>query len=361
MDEIVEEFLAESHEDLERLDLDLAGLERLPGAPDLLESIFRTLHTIKGSSGLLDLPRLQAVTHAGEDLLARLRDGSASMTPAATEVLMEVVDVVRELLAAVAVDGTEGSVAVEPVVGAVTRLLTDDLPDRVDPVDLGPLVHVAAELTLYGARMATELADHLWRDLPRVVDELGAQCGKHVDVVVAASGAELDPALLEAVREPFVHLVRNAVDHGLELSKARVALGKPAVGRLTLGVSRRGDQVVVEVADDGAGIDPALVSARARLAGLRSADQLARMSDDELLDLVFLPGFSTASAVTHVSGRGVGMDVVRTTVEALGGTVELDSVVGRGTTCRLRIPTSPGTAPRDGASPVGGLATVASC
>ena len=149
---------------------------------------------------------------------------------------------------------------------------------------------------------------------------------------------ELDKTLLEAVKDPLTHLVRNSVDHGIEAPDGRKAAGKPAEGVLTLRARHESGQVVVEVADDGAGIDPARIGAKAVERGLVTADALHRMSPQDVLQLIFLPGFSTAAAVTNVSGRGVGMDVVKTNIEAIGGTIEVESEPGEGTVCRLRIP-----------------------
>ena len=182
--------------------------------------------------------------------------------------------------------------------------------------------------------------DHIWSKLPRVVRDLGLQLRQ------ARSGWRWRAArpsstrpLLEAVKDPLTHLVRNSVDHGIEAAEDRVAAGKPAEGVLTLRACHESGQVVVEVADDGAGIDPAKIGAEGRRARPASPSaQLDRMSPADILQLIFLPGFSTAAAVTNVSGRGVGMDVVKTNIEAIGGTIEVESDAGRGTVCRLRIP-----------------------
>jgi two-component system chemotaxis sensor kinase CheA len=149
---------------------------------------------------------------------------------------------------------------------------------------------------------------------------------------------ELDKTLLEAVKDPLTHLVRNSVDHGIEQPDARKAAGKPTEGVLTLRAKHESGQVVVEVADDGAGIDPTRVGAKAVERGLITVAQLDRMGPQDILQMIFLPGFSTAAAVTNVSGRGVGMDVVKTNIESIGGTIEVESEPGRGTVCRLRIP-----------------------
>ncbi|CAI9415333.1 chemotaxis protein CheW [Nocardioides sp. T2.26MG-1] len=449
IDEIVQEFLVESHENLDQLDRDLVALEREPGSRDLLGSIFRTIHTIKGTSGFLAFGKLEAVTHVGENLLARLRDGKLSMTPQTTDPLLAMVDTVRELLASIEDNGTEGDVDVSDVVERITAILDGNeaapaptpiaelLPEpaadpepepepanvvaepatvaepvvepvaapapvaaappapparpvpadtaeegvtrrnvadssiRVDVELLDTLMRLVGELVLTRNQIvrqagdqdgldlmrsaqrlnliATELQegvmktrmqpiDHLWSKLPRVVRDLGAACGKGVKLAMVGRETELDRSLLESVKDPLTHLVRNAVDHGLETPEGRRAAGKPAEGVLTLRAYHEGGQVVVEVCDDGAGIDADKIADKALASGLRTSAQLAQMSSADILQLIFLPGFSTAQSVTNVSGRGVGMDVVKTNIESIGGTIEVESVVGRGTTCRLRIP-----------------------
>jgi two-component system chemotaxis sensor kinase CheA len=467
MDEIVQEFLVESHENLDQLDRDLVALEQTPGSRELLGSIFRTIHTIKGTSGFLAFGSLESVAHVGENLLARLRDGKMSMTPETTDVLLAMVDKVRELLAAIEASGNEAGVEVGTVVADITTVLdggtpaaapaerptaemapepvaapvadTEPAPEpapepvaevvaelleeltaaveeepaveapapvaqavpaapaapaapartaepgeepaarrtvaessiRVDVDVLDTLMRLVGELVLTRNQIvrqageqadqelarssqrlnliATELQegvmktrmqpiDHLWSKLPRVVRDLGAQCGKKVSLAMVGRETELDRSLLESVKDPLTHLVRNGVDHGLESPEERIAAGKPAEGTLTLRAYHEGGQVVVEVCDDGAGMDPDKIAAKALQRGLRTEAQLAAMSQADILQLIFLPGFSTAAAVTNVSGRGVGMDVVRTNIEGIGGTIEVESVVGRGTTCRLRIP-----------------------
>src|SRR3712207_701272 len=180
--------------------------------------------------------------------------------------------------------------------------------------------------------------DHIWSKLPRVVRDLGIQCGKTVRLEMEGKDTELDKTLLEAVQDPLTHLGRHSVDHGLEKPDVRKAAGKPTEGVLTLRARHESGQVVVEVAGDGAGIDPGRVGAKAVERGLITAAQLDRMGPQDILQMIFLPGFSTAAAVTNVSGRGVGMDVVKTNIEAIGGTIEVESEPGRGTVCRLRIP-----------------------
>ena len=197
---------------------------------------------------------------------------------------------------------------------------------------------IASELqeAVMAARM--QPMGHLWAKMPRVVRDLAAACGCQVRLEVAGGDTELDRALLEAVKDPLMHLVRNAVDHGIEQAADRVAAGKPAAGVLTMRAYHGGGRVVVEVQDDGRGIDPDRVAATAVARGLRTPEQIAALGQADLLQLLFLPGFSMADTVTNLSGRGVGLDVVHTKIGAIGGTVEVESRLGCGTTWRLRIP-----------------------
>src|SRR5689334_5279366 len=180
--------------------------------------------------------------------------------------------------------------------------------------------------------------EHIWSKLPRVVRDLSNSLHKQVQLVMEGRETELDRSLLEAVKDPLTHLVRNAVDHGVEEPAERIRLGKPPEGVLTLRAYHEGGHVIVEVADDGAGMDPDKIARVAVERGVVSRDALASMDRRDILGLVFRPGFSTAAAVTNVSGRGVGMDVVKTNIERIGGAVEVDSTVGVGTVWRLTIP-----------------------
>lgn len=438
MDDIVREFLVESYENLDQLDRDLVALESEPGSRPLLSSIFRTIHTIKGTSGFLAFARLERLTHVGENLLVELRDGSRSMDHATTDVLLRLVDTVRVLLAAIEADGTEGAVDVDDAIAAILAVqervpgapeaaaepqpepaaeAADDAVAEVAPAPVAPepapepvapaqpavpapapepadevnllrsaadssirvdvdvldelmrqvgelvltrnrigriatdrdtdteLVRSAQQLNLIAAelqegvmRTRMQPIEHVWSKMPRVVRDLAAACGREVGLQMTGGDTELDRGLLEAVKDPLTHLVRNAVDHGVEPPAEREATGKDRRGTLTLRAYHAGGQVVVEVQDDGRGVDTEKVAAKAVAKGLRTAEQVAAMGQAELLQLLFLPGFSTAEKVTNVSGRGVGMDVVRTHIEAIGGTVDVESTLGVGTLWRLRIP-----------------------
>src|SRR3712207_1103547 len=429
LDEIVGEFLVESHENLDQLDQDLVELERDPSSRDLLSSVFRTLHTIKGTSGFLAFGTLESVTHVGESLLSRLRDGELALTPGLTTVLLEMVDAVRALLARIEETGAEGDetydalvarleaaleagdlppvaeapVAEAPVVetpvvetlveapveapvaagpeapatrdaedaGEAFRRSVADSTIRVDVALLDSLMNLVGELVLTRNQMlqrseeredvelqrtthrlnliAGELQEgvmktrmqpieNVWSKTPRVVRDLSVMLGKSVDLRMEGRDTELDKTILEAVRDPLTHLIRNSVDHGIELPEVRRAAGKPETGTLLLRACHEGGQVNIEISDDGAGIDPDRLRAKAISIGLLSQEAAAGLSDRDATNLIFSPGFSTAAAVTNVSGRGVGMDVVKTNIEKIGGSIDLVSVPGKGTTVRIRIP-----------------------
>ncbi|HEX9112049.1 MAG TPA: chemotaxis protein CheA [Terriglobales bacterium] len=180
--------------------------------------------------------------------------------------------------------------------------------------------------------------DQLFRRFPRIVRDVGLQCGKQVELVVKGVDTDLDKGILDAIAEPLTHLVRNAVGHGIEPAEERVRAGKHAQGMLRLNAYHQGNQVVIEVSDDGRGIDAVKVRKRALSQGLVSAEQAARLTEAETLELIFRPSFSTAAAITELSGRGVGLDVVQSVLGRLKGTVQIDTELGRGTTFRLRLP-----------------------
>jgi two-component system chemotaxis sensor kinase CheA len=180
--------------------------------------------------------------------------------------------------------------------------------------------------------------DQLFRRFPRVVRDVGRQCGKEVELIVRGGQTDLDKSILDAIAEPLTHLVRNAVGHGIETAEERVRAGKPPHGTLRLGAYHQGNQVVIEISDDGAGIDAEKVRQRALSQGLLKAEQAARLTESETLDLILQPGFSTAEEITELSGRGVGLDVVQSVLGRLKGTVEIETAPGRGTTFRLRLP-----------------------
>jgi two-component system chemotaxis sensor kinase CheA len=401
--EFVQEFLIESNENLARLDREMVELERRPDDHELLASVFRTVHTIKGTCGFLGFSRLEALAHVTEDLLSDLRNGRRQLDTPLTSIILESVDAIKRILRSIEAGSDEGEPfeseliprlkqardgapapppaaapatapaepqpAGEPV--ALAKGPVADANLRVDVGLLDRLMNLVGELVLtrnqlvqYNAArddsslnaisqrlnlITTELQEGVmktrmqpiglvWNKLPRVVRDLSTALGKEIDLEMDGSDTELDRTILEAIKDPLTHLVRNSCDHGIETPAERLARGKPGKGRLVLRAFHKGGHVNIEIADDGAGIDPGRVKAKAVERNLLSAGQAQRLSEAEAVNLVFLPGFSTAPVVTNISGRGVGMDVVRTHIERIGGTVVLSSQTGRGTTVNVKIP-----------------------
>ncbi len=492
-DEIVREFLVEGNENLDALDRELIQLEKDPRNRATLASVFRTIHTIKGTCGFLGFTKLEAVAHVGENLLSRLRDGELVLNPEITTALLQMVDAVRQMLQSIEASGNEGernddelmkmltrvtqgeslaaapasavtetpraappaaSSAVPPpsasktakavppashsrpdkkktqaqrdspqqqipaaeeavaahtsatIAPMATTIATNDAADtkfvsaeiekaspaqendpppaqassrggvgegsiRVDVVLLDKLMNLVGELVLARNQVlqfsnaaedpaivapsqrlnliTTELQEsmmktrmqpigNIWSKFPRTVRDVATSCGKQVRIEMIGQETELDKTIIEAIKDPLTHLVRNSVDHGIERPEARVAAGKRAEGCLTLRAYHQGGQVNIEISDDGAGLDQEKIRRKAVERGLLSAEKAAQLSEREILNLIFLPGFSTAEKITNVSGRGVGMDVVKTNIEKIGGTVDVQSVVGVGTTVKTKIP-----------------------
>ena len=197
---------------------------------------------------------------------------------------------------------------------------------------------VTSELQEQVMKTRMQPVDAVWSKLPRVVRDLALQCDRQVRLELTGRETELDRSVLEAIKDPLTHLVRNAIDHGIESPQDRLAAGKAAEGSLMLRAYHEAGQVHLEIVDDGKGIDPDVIGAKAVERDLVSQSQLDRMTPREIIQMIFLPGFSTAGKVTNVSGRGVGMDVVKTRIEAIGGSVDVSSTVGAGSCFRLTIP-----------------------
>jgi two-component system chemotaxis sensor kinase CheA len=419
--DIVSDFLAESYENLDRLDRDLVSLEKDPQNRESLAGVFRTIHTIKGTCGFLGFGKLEKVAHSGENLLSLLRDGRLILTPEITTVLLGMVDAIRQILSEIKTSGQEGNADYSDLLERLKRLQTPGarpdgqsvpksvvavpvveakppqtpMPEAVGPptakseAPAGPSGVAAAEtirvgvnlldnlMTLVGelvlARnqllqysnsyenaslqtisqrlnlIATELQGevmktrmqpigNIWSQFPRTVRDVALGCGKEVTIEMEGKETELDKTIIEAIKDPLTHLVRNAVDHGIELPEVRVKAGKQRSGRLVLRAFHEGGQVNIEIRDDGGGLNRDRIRQKAVERGVVTVEQAARFSERDIYNLIMLPGFSTAEKVTNVSGRGVGMDVVKTNVEKIGGTVDVQSVAGQGTTVRVKIP-----------------------
>jgi two-component system chemotaxis sensor kinase CheA len=199
------------------------------------------------------------------------------------------------------------------------NLITSELQEQVMKTRMQPIANV-------------------WNKFPRVVRDVAHQCGKQVRIEMEGKETDLDKTIIEAIKDPLTHIVRNSVDHGIEKPDVRIANGKEAEGRLLLRAFHEGGHVIIEIADDGAGLNTDRIKSKAIERGLITAEKAAKMSEKELNSLIFLPGFSTAEQVTNLSGRGVGMDVVRSNIERIGGSTDLSSTFGKGTTLRIKIP-----------------------
>ena len=450
-EEVIQEFLIESAENLARLDQEFVELEKRPGDRELLSSIFRTIHTIKGTCGFFQFGVLEAIAHWAENLLSQLREGEKELTPELTTLLLEAVDAIKQILSELEVSGTEGEetygelrkrleaacekgtsgsgLSEKPQEGEVLKVEDPaaglnktpspagqtavtgkdvppgdsspkpSLPDtetvsdkedagpvggrapprrsiadstiRVDVDLLDKLMNLAGELVLsrnqvlqfaalqedanilatsqrlnlittelQAAVMKTRMQPIgvVWNKFPRVVRDLGQASGKQIALQMEGEETELDKTIIEAIKDPLTHIVRNSCDHGIEAPAERAAKGKPAQGTLILRAYHEGGQVNIEILDDGAGIDPGVIKEKALEKGVITTDQAQRMGEREILNLVFAAGFSTAAKVTKVSGRGVGMDVVKTHIEKIGGSIDLQSQVGRRTNIRIKIP-----------------------
>jgi len=489
MDDLLSEFLTESGENLALIDAQLIRLEQEPDDKDTLGSIFRLVHTIKGTCGFLGLPRLESVAHAGETVLGKFRDGEIEVTPGAVTSILKCIDCIRAILSdleaaghetegddsaliaeltAIAEGGGEAAPSDEPaqsddaVAAEVSEPVMSDegfpvaaellqelemaatgggetesdaetcasegpsegdvaapVPSQgaeVTPVEtvtapkispaqkasvpsaaeggdqassdasrpsvanqsirvavetletlmtlvselvltrnqllqmvrgrddstfsapLHRLSHITSELQEGVMKTRMQPIGNAWAKLPRIVRDLAVDTGKKLDLRMIGEDTELDRQVLELIKDPLTHMVRNSADHGIETPDERVAAGKPKNGTITLKAFHEGGHIIIEILDDGKGLNPEQLKQKVLSQELASEDELAAMSDEEVYQFIFRPGFSTAKQVTNVSGRGVGMDVVRTNVERIGGTIELKSTPGLGSTFTIKIP-----------------------
>jgi len=402
MDDLLGDFVAETRETLEALTGEIVAWEAAPDDRARLDSIFRFVHTVKGSCGFLDLPRLERLSHAAEDVLADVRGDRRKPDAQLVSAVLAVIDRIVELadaiesgtaiadsdehlIAALQPGAAEAAAtgapqpAAEPVqpaeqqgggsassARAVSRTirLPVDLLDRM-MAGVSDMVlarnELARRLRDSGAESATDVAferlsicvaemrdaitrtrmarvENLFTALPRMVRDISAELGKLVQLEIDGGDVELDREMIEMIRDPLTHIVRNAIDHGIEPPEARILAGKPKTGRLHVSARQVGNQILIEVIDDGRGIDADRIVQKALAVGLINQDRAASLSWERKLELIFEPGLSTAQQVTAISGRGVGMDVVRANVERIGGLVDIDSRPGQGLRLTLRVP-----------------------
>ena len=463
MEELLKEFLTETNENLDLVDVELVRFETEPDNAEILANIFRLVHTIKGTCGFLGLPRLEALAHAAESLMGKFRDG-LPVTTDAVSLVLSTIDRIKEILVALERTQSEPGGGDEDLIQALGRfslaetadaaksataksataksataksatvkaaappstgtlagqtlereLRSDEVsldelerafretpgpkpgaeaPDRRTvtdrrdsdereaasarkpsirvPVDtLEQLMTLVSELVLTRnqlldivrrqddsefkaplQRLSSVTADlqenvmktrmqpvgTAWAKLPRVVRDLAAEFGKDIRLERSGAATELDRQVLDLICDPLTHMVRNSCDHGIETPAERRNAGKPEFGTIRLSAFHEGGQIVIAIADDGRGLDPAKIRVRALKLGLLSEAEAEKLGEHQLQKFIFAGGFSTAAAITSVSGRGVGLDVVKNNIDQIGGTVDLKSQPGHGTTFTIRIP-----------------------
>src|SRR4051794_34704073 len=390
MDDLIADFVAECREMLEALGGEIVAWEAQPDDRARLDSIFRFVHTVKGNCGFFEFPRLEALSHAAEDALADVRAGRRHPDAALVSAVLAVIDRIAEMVACIEAGedmpsgddnhlidalapGAEGAAA--PVVTAAdagarasaaprTIRLSVELLDRVMstvsdmvlarnelarrlresasdvPVDgaFERLSSIIAEMRDAITRTRMQRIENLFVGLPRMVRDLSADLGKQVLVDIEGGDVELDREMIEMIRDPLTHIIRNAVDHGIELPAERLKAGKREIGILSVSARQSGNQILIDIHDDGRGIDGTKLVDKAVASGLLDKAAADALSPRDQLALIFEAGLSTAKQVTAISGRGVGMDVVRSNIERIGGIVEVDSRLGEGTRMTLRVP-----------------------
>ncbi|MFM7688746.1 MAG: chemotaxis protein CheW [Alphaproteobacteria bacterium] len=419
MDDLLSDFLTETHEGLSAVDEALLRLERAPDDAPTLAEVFRQVHTIKGTCGFLGLSRLEKVAHAGETILGLYRDGSLKVTPEGITLIFTAVDAIRKIVVGLEQNGQEpegDDSAVIEALDAASRGESVTLPKAPEvkaeaPVEAAPvaaaapppgprapeaqaeavqtesaaaqqtirvsvevledlmtlvselvltrnqlmqlarvssdsqisvplqrLSHITSELQEGVMKTRMQPIGNAWAKLPRLVRDLANELGKKIDLEMRGADTELDRQVLELIKDPLTHMVRNSGDHGLERPADRRAAGKPETGRILLNAYHQGGHIIIEIGDDGRGLPVDKIRAKVLAQGLATEAELAQMNEHDVLRFIFRPGFSTAQQITSVSGRGVGMDVVKTNIERIGGTIELRSKEGRGTTFTIKIP-----------------------
>ena len=436
--ELVKEFLTETNELIENLDNDLVSLETDPQNQELLNRIFRAIHTIKGTSSFLGFDQLVEIGHVSEDVLHMLRDGKRVVTPDVMDILLEAMDKVKLLVKQIQEDKIQpidlsGSLArldrikrgelgdpsapQAPVESPEPEVQSAPAPEapptskpaapvakaepakpaapaerpassvaemggdtiRVSVERLDDLMNLVGELVLernrllqinrefrlqaVGGEFVDKIAetsekihfvtnelqlsvlktrmtpiDRLFKKFPRMVRDIGREMSKEVDLILSGGETELDKTVMDQLGDPLVHLLRNSVDHGLETAEERVAKGKSRMGKVQLSARQEGNHIIISVKDDGRGLNVEKIRQRALEREVVTPQQMATMSKQDVFQLIFEPGFSTAEKVSNISGRGVGMDVVRTNIRKLNGIIDLQSEPDLGTEVILKLP-----------------------
>lgn len=402
MDDLLADFVAETREMLEASEGEIIAWEADPGDRARIDTIFRFVHTVKGNCGFFDFPRLAALSHAAEDALAECRAGRREADSALVTAVLAIIDRIAQMVDAIeagedfpeggddaliaalqgeceesaACDGEASAAGEKDCEGAVPQTksaspavqrsirLPVDLLDRVmsgvsdmvlarndlghrlreagnQPTIDGPFERLTAILSDVRdaiTRMRMQRIETLFAALPRLVRDLSADLGKQVMIDLEGGDVELDREMVEMVRDPLTHIIRNAIDHGIEAPSDRLRQGKREIGLLSISARQSGNTISIVVSDDGRGLDDTRIAAKAVSTGLITQKQADEMDREKILQLIFQPGFSTAESVSSVSGRGVGLDVVRENLEKVGGSIKVSSQPGVGTLFTLQIP-----------------------
>jgi two-component system chemotaxis sensor kinase CheA len=406
--EILQDFISEASELLEELENDLVELEDKKDDEELINKIFREVHTIKGSSSFLELDKISTISHHTEDILNRLRKKEMEVSDGIMDILLEYVDVAKNIIVDIKTgrDTTEINEILNKLdqvkagtyvpkgfrgklaeskglkqggkqVKAASQAIEQTI--RVEVGRLDALMNLVGELVLNRNRLV-QLANELnikyeddikveqlldttsqlglittelqlavmktrmipiskvFNRFPRIVRDMARELNKEVELILSGEDTELDKSVIELITDPLMHMVRNSVDHGIELPDEREKIGKKRKGSLYLSASQEGNHIIISVSDDGRGIDPEKIAKVAIDRELATPEEIARMEKDEILGFIFKPGFSTSTKVTNISGRGVGLDVVRSNIEKINGIINIDSKVGEGTTLQLKLP-----------------------
>ena len=439
MDDLLREFVTETNESLDVVDVELVRFEQDPNNAKILGNVFRLVHTIKGTCGFLGLPRLEALAHAAETLMGKFRDGHRATSEAVT-LILTTIDRIKQILESLEREQREPDGNDKDLIGDLEHMVgqlapaappaapqyavgtlapqvlerplrpgEDSLDDlerafRETPVDppapkpakpapgetlkdddakaanqsirvtvdtLEHLMTMVSELVLTRNQLLEIVRQHedsdfkvplqrlssvtaelqegvmktrmqpignAWQKLPRIVRDLSNELGKHIDLEMQGAETELDRQVLDLIKDPLTHMVRNSADHGLETPEQRRAAGKPEHGRIRLSAYHEGGHIIIQVADDGRGLDTARIKSKAIAQGLVSETDADKLSETQIHKFIFAPGMSTAAKVTSVSGRGVGMDVVRNNIDQIGGTIDVKSVAGVGLSFTIKIP-----------------------
>jgi two-component system chemotaxis sensor kinase CheA len=422
LSEIVADFALEAQELLEQADQALLALETAPDDLERLNEVFRSVHTIKGNAAFLGFPTMTAFTHQFENVLDKLRSGALALNPPLMDLILEAIDALKSMVQALP---EQPAVADPALLARLQAVLLEQAPAEMatpvsapDPLTVsGPvkpdapsapaaqrrkepeeqtirvgverldtLMNLAGELVIAKNRLQqfvhrfedrysdSELLESLtltttlinyvtgqfqeavmktrmmpirkvFSRVPRLVRDLARDTRKQVKLVLEGEDTELDKSVIEHIGDPLVHIIRNAVDHGLEYPDARTQQGKPAEGTLVLRAYPEGNYILIEIQDDGKGMDPHMILRKAIEKKLVSPEDASRLSETEMLDFIFAPGFSTAESISNISGRGVGMNVVKENIQRLDGLIEIDSKVGMGTLFKIRLPLTMAIAP----------------